>query len=102
MKISMQQAALAFPIVVFAHKLEDNSRKVMDITECIVGEDGELEYRTLYRYHIQDNVYIDGRFYIDGKFVKENPPSENLIEKLMRGGVPQEILQRFTEGRNPI
>ena len=102
MKISMQQAALAFPIVVFAHKLEDNSRKVMDITECIVGEDGELEYRTLYRYHIQDNVYIDGQFYIDGKFVKENPPSQNLIAKLMRGGVPQEILQRFTEGRKPI
>ena len=95
MKISMQQAALAFPIVVFAHKLEDNSRKVMDITECIVGEDGELEYRTLYRYHIQDNVYIDGRFYIDGKFVKENIPSESLVAKLMRGGIPQEVLERF-------
>ena len=102
MKISMQQVALAFPIVVFAHKLEDNSRKVMDITECVVHEEGELEYRTLYRYQIRDNLYIDGRFHIDGCFVKENPPSNNLVEKLMRGGVPQEILQRFTEGRNPV
>ena len=38
--ISMRQAAQAFPVVVFAHKLEDNSRKVMDISECVVGEDG--------------------------------------------------------------
>lgn len=44
MKISMQQVALAFPVVVFAHKLEDNTRKVMDISECIVHDDGELEY----------------------------------------------------------
>lgn len=95
MKISIQQAALAFPIVVFAHKLEDNSRKVMDISECIVHDDGELEYRCLYRYHIQDNVYIDGQFYIDGSFVKENFPSENLIAKLKRGGVPYELLQRY-------
>lgn len=97
MKISIQQAALAFPVVVFAHKLEDNSRKVMDITECIVSDDGELEYRTLYRYCIRDNVYIDGQFYIDGSFQKENAPSESLVSKLVRGGVPQEFLQRFTE-----
>ena len=44
MKISLQQSALAFPVVVFAHKLENNSRKVMDISECIVHDDGELEY----------------------------------------------------------
>ena len=75
--------------------------KVMDITECVVHEEGELEYRTLYRYQIQDNLYIDGQFHIEGCFVKENPPSNNLVEKLMRGGVPQEILQRFTEGRKP-
>jgi pilus assembly protein CpaF len=99
MRISMQQAALAFPIVVFAHKLEDNSRKVMDITECVVHESGKLEYRTLYRYRIRDNVYIDGQFYIDGMFVKENYPSKNLVEKLMRGGVPQEMLQKYLERR---
>lgn len=97
MKISLQQAALAFPVVVFAHKLEDNSRKVMDITECIVGDEGELEYRCLYRYNIRSNIYENGRFRIDGEFVKENTPSEYLCDKLMRGGVPYEILKRFTE-----
>ena len=98
MKISLQQAALAFPIVVFAHKLEDNSRKVMDITECVVHDDGELEYRTLYRYQIHSNEYKDGAFSINGEFVKENVLSSNLRQKLMRGGVPEELLRKFEKG----
>ena len=101
MKISMQQAALAFPVVVFAHKLEDNSRKVMDISECVVHDDGELEYRTLYRYQINSNEYKDGRFHIIGEFIKENSPTDYLCTKLLRGGIPQEILQKFNkEGGN--
>ena len=101
MKISMQQAALAFPVVVFAHKLEDNSRKVMDISECVVHDDGELEYRTLYRYQINSNEYKDGRFHIIGEFIKENSPSDYLCTKLLRGGIPQEVLHKFNkEGGN--
>lgn len=101
MKISMQQAALAFPVVVFAHKLEDNSRKVMDISECVVHDDGELEYRTLYRYQINSNEYKEGRFHIIGEFIKENSPSDYLCTKLLRGGIPQEILHKFNkEGGN--
>ena len=95
MKISMQQAALAFPIVVVAHKLENNARKVMDISECEVTDDGELVYRTLYHYHIRDNSYVDGVFHIDGEFVKDNNPSEFLCRKLIRGGIPHEVLDKF-------
>lgn len=100
MKISLQQAALAFPVVVFAHKLEDNTRKVMDVSECIVHDDGELEYRTLYRYRIFGNTYENGVFHIDGEFVRENTLSKNLCGKLQRGGVPQELLKQFTERGN--
>ena len=100
MKISLQQAALAFPVVVFAHKLEDNTRKVMDISECIVTDDGELEYRTLWRYHIRHNVYEDGKFSIDGEFVKENNPSESLVDKLIRGGIPMPLLEPYRTGGN--
>lgn len=100
MKISLQQAALAFPVVVFAHKLEDNTRKVMDISECIVHDDRELEYRTLYRYRIFGNSYENGVFHIDGEFVRENTLSKNLCGKLQRGGVPQELLKQFTERGN--
>ena len=44
--ILMEQAALAFPIVVFVHKLANNARKVMEITECVVHDNvclGETE-----------------------------------------------------------
>ena len=97
MKISLQQAALAFPVVVFAHKLEDNSRKVMDISECVVGDDGTLEYHTLWRYNIERNVYENGKYHIEGEFVRENPISDSLKSKLMRGGVPMELLRKFTK-----
>ena len=97
MEISMHQVALAFPVIVFAHKLEDNSRKVMDISECIVHDDGALEYRTLYRYKIASNEYVDDKFHIVGEFVQENVPSEFLCTKLLRGGVPQAELKKFTE-----
>ncbi len=93
--IALQQAALAFPVVVFAHKLENNTRKVMDISECIVEDNGELSYRVLYRYKIKSNTYRNGEFFIDGEFVKENNLSDNLKEKLLRGGVPNPLLEQF-------
>ena len=63
--------------------------------------DGELEYRTLYRYQINSNEYKDGRFHIIGEFIKENSPSDYLCTKLLRGGIPQEILHKFNkEGGN--
>ena len=93
--ILMEQAALAFPIVVFVHKLANNARKVMEITECVVHDNGELEYRVLYRYKIKRNLYHGGRFTIEGEFVKENTMSEDLREKLLRGGVPGPLLERF-------
>ena len=53
MAVSLSQSRQAFPVVVFAHKCEDNSRKVMDITECEVTPDGKTCYRCLYRYNIR-------------------------------------------------
>lgn len=93
--ILMEQAALAFPVIVFVHKLANNARKVMEITECVVHDNGELEYRVLYRYRIKRNLYHGGKFTIEGEFVKENTMSEELREKLLRGGVPGPLLERF-------
>ena len=95
MEVSLSQSRQAFPVVVFAHKCEDNSRKVMDITECSVTPDGKTEYRCLYRYNITENEYVDGKFNIKGHFEKVNTPSEHLQTMLTRSGVPQEILKRF-------
>ncbi len=98
--ISIRQAALAFPIVVFAHRLEDNSRKIMDITECVVHDSGELEYRVLYRYEIIGNEQVYGNVRIYGYFEKVNSPSKSICDKLIRGGVPQDLLNKFTNGGN--
>lgn len=45
-----------------------------------------------------DNRFADGAFRMEGEFCKENTPSPSLCAKLMRGGVPQETLQRFMKG----
>lgn len=70
----------------------------MDISECIVHDDGELEYRVLYRYEIVGNEQIDGKVKIYGYFEKVNIPSDSLCDKLIRGGVPQDLLGKFTSG----
>ena len=96
MAVSLSQSRQAFPVVVFAHKCEDNSRKVMDITECEVTPDGKTCYRCLYRYNIRENIYENGKFHIQGEFEKVNSPSPYLQNLLTRSGVPQEVLSHFT------
>lgn len=96
MAVSLSQSRQAFPVVVFAHKCEDNSRKVMDITECEVTPDGKTCYRCLYRYNIRENIYENGKFHIQGEFEKVNSPSPYLQNLLTRSGIPQEVLSHFT------
>lgn len=95
MAVSLSQSRQAFPVVVFAHKCEDNSRKVMDITECEVTPDEKTCYRCLYRYNIRENNYENGKFHITGEFEKVNSPSEYLRTLLTRSGVPLELLNQF-------
>lgn len=95
MEVSLLQSRQAFPIVVFAHKCEDNSRKVMDITECEVTPSGETHYRCLYRYNIKENIYDGNKFFINGEFEKVNTPSDYIRALLTRSGVPRELLNQF-------
>lgn len=92
---SLTQAAQAFPLVVFAHKLEDNSRKIMDISECVVTGLGKREYRTLFRYNITKNELKRGTYFIEGHFEQPEIMSDHLKNRLLQFGVPQETLQRF-------
>lgn len=92
---SLMQAGQAFPIVVYTHKLEDNSRKIMDISECVINADGEREYRSLFRYKITDNEVKDDQFQIEGHFEQQEIMSEGLRTKLVQFGVPQSVLQQF-------
>lgn len=92
---SLMQAGQAFPLVVYAHKLEDNSRKIMDISECVITPSGEREYHTLFRFRITKNELKRGKYKIDGYFEQPEIMSGHLKAKLMQFGVPQKTLEQF-------
>ena len=79
---SLMQAGQAFPLVIYEHKLEDNSRKIMDISECVITKSGQREYHTLFRYNITKNELVDGKFKIEGCFEQPELMSDSLRRKL--------------------
>ena len=101
-KTSLIQAAQAFPVVVFCHKLEDNSRKIMEIAEVEITQNGERRYRPLYNYQIEGNEYdrISKTFTIQGQFKKRGTISNGLKQRLMQYGVPQDTLRKFLPEAN--
>lgn len=92
---SLMQAGQAFPLVVYAHKLEDNTRKIMDISECVITQGGEREYHTLFRYNITKNELVGDEFKIEGGFEQPELMSDNLRRRLMQFGAPQDTLNKF-------
>lgn len=95
---SLIQAGQAFPLIVYTHKLENNNRKIMDISECEILPDGGRQYHTLYNYHITQNTVSNGRYTIEGTFGKPERMSDSLRRRLMQNGVPKDILDRFLKG----
>lgn len=96
----MRNTVQAFPVIIYVKRLQDNSRKIMDISECIcsMGDNGKLEYKyqSLYKYEIENTIEDEnGKFQIDGKFRKVNRISENLEETLINNGIPTNELKRF-------
>ena len=87
----------AFPIVLFVKKLEDNSRKVMEITECEILPDGNRQLHTLYRYHVSENSIEDGKVVIKGEFQRVNTISESLQKRLLENGMPVKLLHKITQ-----
>jgi pilus assembly protein CpaF len=83
--------------MVNTHKLENNARKIMDISECVITPSGEREYRSLYSYHITKNDMVDGEYRVDGVFGKPNIMSDNLRRRLIQYGVPQGELNFFLQ-----
>ena len=97
----MGLATKAFPIVAFAKKLEDNSRRLMEISECEYLPDstrpGESRQRmrTLYRFNITDNRIVDGKAKIIGHYEKVEPPSEVLLKRLRENGMSFKTQQQL-------
>lgn len=94
---SLTQAAMAFPIVVYTHRLENNARKIMDISECEILPNGQRKYHTLYRYNIKKNTLVNNKYQVEGNFSKISTMSECLRNKLIQYGIPQNVLKRFTD-----
>lgn len=88
----------AFPIVLFVKKLEDSSRKCMEITECEILPDGERKIHTLFRFHITENTVVDGKVKIRGEFQRVNSISESLQKRLLENGMPVTLLNKITKG----
>lgn len=101
LQTSLMQAGQAFPIVVYAHKLEDNSRKIMDISECVILPNGEREYHTLFRYKITKNELVNGKHKIEGHFEQPEYMSDHLKGKLLQFGVPEDLLEKFLKPKAP-
>lgn len=96
--LTLAQVTSAFPLVIYEHKLEDYSRKIMSICECRADRStGEIHTQPLYQYIIDDNIYDskDGTIHIKGHFEKSGNMSERLKRKLLYGGVPRDMLMKF-------
>ena len=92
----------AFPMVLFVKKLEDNSRRVMEITECEILEDGTRQLHTLYRYHVSETAVEDGKVKVHGEFQKVSPISASLQKRLLENGMPPRLLEQIAGGRMNI
>ena len=92
-------ATKAFPIVAFAKRLEDNSRRIMEITECETLQDGRKKMRTLYRFNITDNIIVEGKPKIIGHYEKVENLSEGLQKRLRENGLPLKMQEQFLAKR---
>lgn len=90
-KIALLQAAMAFPVVIYISKLDDNSRKVMNISECNLLEDtgtGESirVYSNLFEYAINNTIKEKNRVIIEGEHRKVSKISDELRQTMMLHG----------------
>ncbi len=89
------QAQEAFPVVVFLHALEDNVRRVMGVTECIVDDDNKVQYNPLWKYEIAENKVQDGNISINGKHKQVGTPSKRLLEKMKMYGISADEIKQL-------
>lgn len=85
----------AFPLIVYVKKLEDNSRRIMEVKECLIHEDGTREKITLFRYEITSKEKVDGKTNIIGELKKMNNISEKLQKRLLENGMPISDLEKL-------
>jgi len=91
----MGLATRGFPIVAYSKKLEDSSRRIMEIAECVEVTNCKPLMRTLYRFNITDTLMENGKPRIVGHYEKVSGPSERLCKQLRDNGMPLKLQQRL-------
>lgn len=91
----------AFPIAVYQHKLEDGTRRVTEIAECIYDSvSHDYKTITLWKYEVTDKHIENGKFIVNGTFVKKNNISDQLQKRLLQNGVDRVTLNKFIDRGN--
>ncbi|MFI3226498.1 MAG: ATPase, T2SS/T4P/T4SS family [Clostridia bacterium] len=91
----MTMVTKAFPIGVFAKRLIDNSRRIMEVTECVGIKDGIPIMRTLYRYKVIETKFENGKAKVIGYHEKVNNISSHLKSVLINNGIDLNLVEKF-------
>ncbi len=91
----MDYVTEAYPLVVFCKQLENKQRRLMEIMECEILPDGTRQYNPIFRYHITENRYEDGKYTIEGCHQQVQNISPSLQKRLIDNGMPDCQLQAF-------
>jgi len=84
----------SFPIAVMIKKLDDNSRKIVEITESYLDENQKAVTQTLYRYETtsREEDELTGKVKLKGRFVKVNDISDQLKQQFKEMGYNTDFL----------
>lgn len=99
MNILLSFVTEAFPLAIFLKKLDDGKRHIMEIAECVGVnlEEGKAITQTLWKYNVKSESKVDGKIIIDGEFVRVNPISKELRDRMHENGVADNVLRKFSE-----
>jgi pilus assembly protein CpaF len=86
----------AFPIMVHLKNMEDDVRRVVEITECYIDSDRKAVTNTLYQFVAEDEIIDDkGKVRIIGHHEQITNISEHLERRLTTSGISQKRLEKI-------
>lgn len=88
----------AFPITFFARQMEDKVRRITDICETYMDNNGKRQINRLFQFKTLRNEIVNGKTVIEGKFERVGSISKNLQLRLIANGIPEQLLQKLIGG----
>lgn len=82
----------AFPIAVYVEKLDDNSRKIMEITEAGLDDQREPFFKTLYEFAVtKGNVDFESGEKVEGYFEHVSAVTDTMRKRFIKRGYNDEL-----------